>query len=583
MNRKLIFSGIACLVFAGMYAQQNLDPGHAREGGYEAASATQAFYLPNKLVKPVLPALDKPHDVLTVNVQEGGVLNTTSGTQLVIPPKAFVDRCGNPIDGAVQIDYRQFSNAIDFIASGIPMTFDDKGKTETFESAGMFELTASQNGNEVFLKKGKNVRVDMVTTDGSQDYNFYQLDPEKGWQEKGKAAPANVDLNLEKAGVMRTEAKSESKAVSKFIYEMGRHIPRLPDDSTLLDARFDSADYFYTKKVKQTRDAWLPGKYTRWGEEKVNTLITLVRVKTPVKGEIAFEIHYKTKYHPELVAFNGKKWVVSDNETKAEFRQKTGYRNHFSDIRLSEEGDAYTLHLKGRNGMQEVTAKPLSNTELYAKERVERSHSREYKSYARALNRRRQHHDQAIAKSLERYHFWQKHSQEMAWNKAKSKMTREELAMNLKEWEAYCVKQQVDAYGTARGVASYQPLVARSLSVMSFGVFNCDRFAVRDEPVIVKAEFKDEQGQALQPTMVYVVDKSLNGFFSYPAKAEGPTSIQLARKSYNLILTVDANGHIAAVDANEVKDNVTSAGKTYVLNTKAVPEDPAAILTLLQR
>ena len=58
-----------------------------------------------------------------------------------IPMDWAVDKNGQPIKGEVEIAYREFHNAAEIIASGIPMT--DKTGEKYMQTAGMFEVKGS--------------------------------------------------------------------------------------------------------------------------------------------------------------------------------------------------------------------------------------------------------------------------------------------------------------------------------------------------------------------------------------------------------------------------------------------------------
>ncbi|NJN77433.1 MAG: hypothetical protein HC803_03155 [Saprospiraceae bacterium] len=61
--------------------------------------------------------------------------------------------------GKVDISYREFHDAAAIIASGIPMTNSEGDKY--METAGMFEINGSQNGQEVGIADDKEIEVKM--------------------------------------------------------------------------------------------------------------------------------------------------------------------------------------------------------------------------------------------------------------------------------------------------------------------------------------------------------------------------------------------------------------------------------------
>lgn len=119
-----------------------------------------------------------------IDNQKGGEILYESGSKLVIPPNAFVDSKGNPVEGDVEVNYREFRSSAEIMTSGIPMNFKQNGEYENFQSAGMFEITANHNGDELSLASGKEITCHMMTEELEEDYNFYSFNEEtKEWIE----------------------------------------------------------------------------------------------------------------------------------------------------------------------------------------------------------------------------------------------------------------------------------------------------------------------------------------------------------------------------------------------------------------
>ena len=86
---------------------------------------------------------DKPFKIKTEN---GGIYEQASGTKLMIPPSAFVDKNGKEVNGEIEIVYREYRDPVDFIFSNIPMSIMTNGELYPFNSAGMFKILAYKNG-----------------------------------------------------------------------------------------------------------------------------------------------------------------------------------------------------------------------------------------------------------------------------------------------------------------------------------------------------------------------------------------------------------------------------------------------------
>lgn len=135
-------------------------------------------------LKPFIQAPIAELNIVSESFDLFGTKDTTlvysTGTTITVPDGAFTDENENDITGPVNIKYREFHDPIDIMLAGIPMNYDSAGINFKLESAGMFEITAFQNGKELKLKSGKNISVNMVShTNNESDYNIYYLDTVK--------------------------------------------------------------------------------------------------------------------------------------------------------------------------------------------------------------------------------------------------------------------------------------------------------------------------------------------------------------------------------------------------------------------
>lgn len=119
-----------------------------------------------------------PFSMFDVDNATGGTFSHPSGTTIYIPPYAVTDQNGNPVTGTYVFSYREYRNPAEMAFSGIPMDYKDAKGTYQFNSAGMYEIRGTQNGNP--LKLAKEVIVDFNCTKNEQGVHFFQLDDESG-------------------------------------------------------------------------------------------------------------------------------------------------------------------------------------------------------------------------------------------------------------------------------------------------------------------------------------------------------------------------------------------------------------------
>ncbi|MFK8008874.1 MAG: hypothetical protein AB8H03_21110 [Saprospiraceae bacterium] len=178
-------------------------------------------------IAPPFNSVDVPYQNFNVTNSSAQTLNLDNGTTIEIPANAFVDANGNAINSEIKISYREFHTAADILASGIPMKASHNGIDGDMQTAGMFEINASSNNQEVFVAEGKNVGVNMATNVDGDNYDFWELNQESGaWENLGgstaqpnvkKIAAQKEIANLSKMKTPTPPAKfDKAKSVLNF-------------------------------------------------------------------------------------------------------------------------------------------------------------------------------------------------------------------------------------------------------------------------------------------------------------------------------------------------------------------------------
>jgi hypothetical protein len=180
----------------------------------------QSTQVETPFIVPPVPGVNVGHECFEFDAEEGTILSLANGTRIVIPPSSLEDMDGKPVTGLVSLAYREFHDATDILVSGIPMGYDSAGVSHQLETAGMFEMEASQNGHPVFLQEGSQAQVNLASFTGGNDYNFYYLDKEKrNWQYEGQRDP---EVNYEK--VARMERVSILKRKNPYLLREGHFV-----------------------------------------------------------------------------------------------------------------------------------------------------------------------------------------------------------------------------------------------------------------------------------------------------------------------------------------------------------------------
>lgn len=140
-----------------------------------------------RLVPPI-PEANIVADEYQISPTKDTVIYHKSGSVISIPKDAFLDEKGNVITTPVALKFRMFSNPLEIYLAGIPMTFsNDNGEEMVFESAGMFEMNASNKGKAVNVNPENKIQVDVVSYSEDTKFNRYDFDSESNtWKELGK-------------------------------------------------------------------------------------------------------------------------------------------------------------------------------------------------------------------------------------------------------------------------------------------------------------------------------------------------------------------------------------------------------------
>jgi hypothetical protein len=143
--------------------------------------------------------LQVPVESYTVNTQQDNELVVGKrNTRLHIKANSLVDKYGQVCTGKVNIHFKEFTNSAEMAFSGIPMVYRT-GKDELrMNSAGMFEITATDaRGEEIFIGKDQSIQVDYKLVKKVPNNRFYRLDAKNNtWVEVSKIGGRDTAKNM---------------------------------------------------------------------------------------------------------------------------------------------------------------------------------------------------------------------------------------------------------------------------------------------------------------------------------------------------------------------------------------------------
>ena len=155
----------------------------------------------NTSIHPPMPYINVELEKMIVDATKGQTFVSKHNSSICIPPNAFLNKQGQIVQGQVEINLREFHNYVDIFLSGIPMNYKS-GESAQLESAGMLEITASKDNQELYVNPESKINIMMASLNSSPDFSLYFFDKTQNqWVEKGKdkIIEANTDANRSKS------------------------------------------------------------------------------------------------------------------------------------------------------------------------------------------------------------------------------------------------------------------------------------------------------------------------------------------------------------------------------------------------
>lgn len=332
---------------------------------------------PKPYIAPPVAQADIARDSFTVDADSVTDLTYSSGSRLHVPAGAFRTAGGKAVTGKVTLCYREFHDQKDIFLSGIPMVYDSVGQKYVFESAGMMEITAWQNGHELTANPEKPIEVQMVSNTAEDRYNTYYLDTtQRKW------------VNLNKTNLMPVGLSDSTNAIANLSSDMAATKPDPVIAQSAEELKKATAAVHEVEKEKP------------------------MPIAKADKAKTKFHIVVDANEFPEIAMYQNVRFQVKD---ELNF-DKNSAKTEWEDVKLKKlTGIDYQIEfLKGTRKMQ-VVATPvvedkdlpaaqklydskfaLYQSKLTARKEAEEKARKEYEAKAQAM---REKMDKAIAEA----------------------------------------------------------------------------------------------------------------------------------------------------------------------------------------
>jgi hypothetical protein len=431
-------------------------------------------------IAPPISGLNIPYTIFKVNAEKGGEFAFKTGSKLTVPQNAFTDENGKSLKGEVELHYREFHDPADFFVSGIPMTYDSAGVKYQFESAGMMEMLAFQNGKAVNMAPGKTINVELASNYKGTEYNLYKLDTLKNnWSCLGKD-------KVESNGNQKFNTQTSKDYADKKFEETPEY--------KQVEIKKEEA-----KVIKESQIAVLP-----------KPLPEPKKPQKSEKGKYTFNIDVDAKDYPELAVYKGLLFEVG-NENK-------NFSNSMYDITWDEatikegtrKGENYQLTLVSGKKKYDLIVYPVFEGKNY--ESAIKEYQDKFTKYNVTLEKRKTEEkrieDEYTAKLI--------------------RLKNEQAALELK-W-----KKEMDAQLASM---TTEEKIRRVFQISSLGVFNCDNPSVYPKGASCVATLTNDKKAKLLCYDIYLVDKQKNGLFTFYKNPV--TTFSFNPKSTNMLWTVE--------------------------------------------
>jgi len=506
-----------------------------------------------------------------------------SGNEVDIPANALVDAAGNPVQGVVEMYFREYRNCADFLAANIPMHYGDERGQYFFNSGGMIEVRLGQDANELFMAPEHSYQVEFTPTDQLQGANLYQFDDKA---QKWDFIPADVFGG-------RTIAGANGQALPLPV-TMQQVIQNNTDGSQQAMNCMAEPIYLGDKEniAEWISDAVYGGKTLAASKQQTPKWLARYAYKTPPPSsvvfdfpseiEIIFQKDIKTYFFPqdrrgtqtELLAFKDYYFtrtgdslmndqpdgVVNTYNVEAILREKRNWTS--VEIRnidgakcdillLDGEGDNFQLHSR-LNPSRELADKEAFNPATV------------YATYKQMRQNRLEEQVQKIKKMTRFMRFaamfqaqeeWCMHPRDwlVYFDKNRAKMLArydsliqtgitDDTALAQKIYQQWNKNRQdaVKKSGRLAKQANDFRNISAVLQLTGFGIHNYDQIYRLDKKIaFMPASYQTAQGQPIKPASLRIVDRE-NRIFLPILSPEN--MVKLPGRQVDMVLTdIDGN------------------------------------------
>lgn len=450
-----------------------------------------------------------------------------SKSVLHFPANILEHQDGRPVKGKVKIRYREYRNSAQTAFSGIPMTYSEKGKNYNFNSAGMFEIRATQNNEVLRVKNGCSFQVDYNATEQLDNCYFFELNEGNGrWR---KQQPINFTRKpsaqqTQAIQIVEAENKNSSKPQKKYLSGILQ--------GTAKDAA--SNEYISGLKIELFNKSNVLSKNLLRDYDS-GYVVTGIKV-----GQYSAKITCKgyASMYLERIIIGKDKITQLDISLKPmkQMKKKSAFQQAIALFDWSKEKQKEKTLVKGSFELQDTICNVPEDFD-------EQLHKKMGLNKKQAQNPAAKVMPEAVQT---------REVDSVAASKIKSGGNRNGntlLAENINAGHTY-------------------PNLVKGLNCPSFGVYNCDQIYQVPNPITINASYTDEKGQAITDgNVLSMIDLQYNGAFSFD-----PRNFICGKTGRNVLLLFTKSQKLYVLPEAEFKKMKIRGSGNYTFAMKDISE-----------
>lgn len=234
INKKNCYLGCIFLSSAFLFSQCSPQKSVNNEPGASNSYETPKEQI-NLKISPAFEGINVPLEKFYVNAADSELIRIKkTGTEISVPANAFVDDMGKHVSGKIEISFREFHDAADIMASGIPMHNPETG--EYMETAGMFEIRGHSNGKEIFIAPDKKIDIKLASYNEGNRFDFFKLEENGEWDTKQKGSEPEINIIRAKE-IAAANSRLPQKPIKpvkfgktdKFVFDLKTNYEKFPE------------------------------------------------------------------------------------------------------------------------------------------------------------------------------------------------------------------------------------------------------------------------------------------------------------------------------------------------------------------